>query len=144
MVGAKLRSRLGMEEADMDAGGQQVHTATGKVELLQGGLTKQPVPIILNANTPEELTICEHIAFTDSLGYDLLIGTRASYPSGLSVDRWAEEAVYRADWAGKGVVIGKLPMKLHQEKGTAWATVGKRGKAKKGVAGVALACCLTE
>jgi hypothetical protein len=60
------------------------------------------------------------------------------------VDWWAEEAVYRADRAGKGLVIGKLPMRLHQEKGTAWATVGKREKPKKGVAGVALACCLTE
>jgi hypothetical protein len=57
LVGAKLKVQLGMEEADMDGGGQNVHTATGKVEPLQSGLTKQPVPIILNANTPEELTI---------------------------------------------------------------------------------------
>jgi hypothetical protein len=97
LVGAKLKVQLGMEEADMDGRGQNFHTATGKVEPLKGGLTKQPVPIILNANTLEELTICEHVAFTDSNGYDLLIGTRASYPSGLSVDRWAKEAVYRAD-----------------------------------------------
>jgi hypothetical protein len=40
LVGAKLKEQLGMEEADMDGGGQKVHTATGKVEPLQGGLTK--------------------------------------------------------------------------------------------------------
>jgi hypothetical protein len=83
LVGAKLKAQLRMEEADMDGGGQKVHTATGKVEPLQGGLTKQPVPIILNANTAEELTIYEHVAFTYLNGYDLLIGTRALYPSGL-------------------------------------------------------------
>ncbi|GAQ91734.1 hypothetical protein KFL_008410050 [Klebsormidium nitens] len=122
MVGARLKEQLGLGDADMDAGGQKVHTATGKVESLQGGLTKEPVPIILNANTPEELTICEKVAFTGSTGYDLLIGIRAAYPSGLLVDRWAETAVYRADWQRQGVVVGKLPMKLHQELGAAWTT----------------------
>jgi hypothetical protein len=75
--------------------------------------------------------ICEHAALTDSSGYDLLIGTWASYPSGLSVDRWAEEAVYRADWAGKGLVIDKLQMRLHQEKGTAWEQLASGGSPRR-------------
>jgi hypothetical protein len=113
MVGAKLKAQLGLSEGDMDAGGHRVHTATGKIEMLQGGLTKRPVPIVLNAGTPEELTLYEKLAVTDSKGYDLLVGTKAAYPSGLSVVHWAEQALYRADWNGAGAVVGRLPMRLH-------------------------------
>jgi hypothetical protein len=48
MAGLSLRSQLGLTSADMDAGGHKVHTATGKVESLPGGWTKNPIPIILN------------------------------------------------------------------------------------------------
>jgi hypothetical protein len=128
MAGFSLRSQLGLTSADMDAGGHKVHTATGKVESLLGGPTKNPVPIVLNRGEPSEVTLYECVAFTDSKGYDLLIGTRAAYPCGLSVDRWAERAVYRADWRGKGEVIGHLPMRLHQERQGGWTTVGEKAE----------------
>lgn len=145
MAGASLRAKLGLTEADMDAGGHKVHTATGRIEELPGGLTKEPVPIVLNKGAPSEVTLYERLAFTDSKGYDLLIGTRASYPCGLSVDRWAERAVYRADWRGKGEVVGHLPMKLHQAKQAGWTQVGTRGQRRpQRHAKVALACCLTD
>jgi hypothetical protein len=116
-----------------------VHTATGKVESLPGGLTKNPVPIVLNRGEPLEVTLYERLAFTDSKGNDLLIGTRAAYPCGLSVDRWAERAVYQADWRGKGEVIGHLPMKLHQERQGGWTTVSSKRQRRQGQAAVALA-----
>jgi hypothetical protein len=143
MAGLSLKSQLGLTAADMDAGGHKVHTATGKIESLPGGLTKHPIPIILNKGEPSEVTLYERLAFTDSRGYDLLIGTRASYPCGLSVDRWAERAVYRADWRGKGEIVGHLPMKLRQERQAGW-TVVKKGHRQQSQAGVALACCLTD
>jgi hypothetical protein len=135
MVGAKLKAQFGLSEGDMDAGGHRVHTTTGKIELLQGGLTKRPVPIVLNAGTPEELTLYEKLAVTDSTGYDLLVGTRAAYPSGLSVDRWAEQALYWVDWNGAGAVVGRQPVRLHQT---------RDGKGRGRIAGAALACCLTD
>lgn len=144
MAGLSLRAQLGLTAADMDASGHKVHTATGKIESLPGGLTKNPIPIVLNRGEPSEVTLYERLAFTDSKGYDLLIGTRAAYPCGLSVDRWAERAVYRADWRGKGEVIGHLPMKLHQERQGGWTTVKKKQQGQPGQAGVALACCLTD
>jgi hypothetical protein len=137
MVGAKLKAQLGLSEGDMDAGEHRVHTATGKFEMLQGGLTKRPVPIVLNAGTPEELTLYENLAVTDTTGYDLLVFTRAAYPSGLSVDRWAEQALYRADWSGAGAVVGQLPMHLHQ-------TRDGKAQGRGRTAGAALACCLTD
>jgi hypothetical protein len=94
----------------------RVHTATRKIEMLQGGLTNRPVPIVLNAGTPEELTLYEKLAITDSTGYDLLVGTRAAYPLGLSVDRWAEQALYRVDWNGAGAV---------GRSGAQWGAVGR-------------------
>jgi hypothetical protein len=93
------------------------------------------VSIVLNAGTPEELTLYEKLAVTDSTGYDLLVGTCAAYPSGLSVDRWAEHALYRVDWNGAGIVVGRLPMRLHQT---------RDGKGRGRTAGAALACCLTD
>ncbi|GAQ93292.1 hypothetical protein KFL_014220010, partial [Klebsormidium nitens] len=102
MAGARLKARLGLTEADMDTGGHRVQTAMGKVEVLPGGLTKEPVPIVLNPGTAEELCLLEKLAFTGSTGYDLLIGTRAAYPAGLSVDRWTEEGVYRVNWRTEG------------------------------------------
>jgi hypothetical protein len=92
-AGAKLKARLGLTEADMDAVGHKVQTAMGKVETLRGGLTREVVPVVLNAGTPDEVCLLEPLAFTDSTGYDLLIGTRAAYPCGLSVDRWTEQGV---------------------------------------------------
>ncbi|GAQ91508.1 hypothetical protein KFL_007970030 [Klebsormidium nitens] len=111
MAGARLKARLGLTEADMDVGGHRVQTAMGKVEVLSGGLTKQPVPIVLNPGTQEELCVLEKLAFTESTGYDLLIGTRAAYPSGLSVDRWTEQGVYRVNWQTEGNKdgLGRLP-----------------------------------
>lgn len=144
MAGLSLKSQLGLTTADMDAGGHKVHTATGKVESLPGGLTKNPVSIVLNKGEPFEVTLYERLAFTDSKGYDLLIGTRAAYPCGLSVDRWAERAIYRADWRGKGEVVGHLPMKLHQERQGGWQRVSTKKGREQGQAGVALACCLTD
>lgn len=113
------------------------------MEALPGGLTREPVPIVLNKGEPSEVTLYERLAFTDSKGYDLLIGTRAAYPCGLSVDRWAERAVYRADWRGKGEVVGHLPMRLHQEKASRWVKV-EGGRRQQRQARVALACCLTD
>jgi hypothetical protein len=72
MVGAKLKARLGLLERDMDAGGHRVHTATGKIEMLQRGLPKRPVPLVLIAGTREKLTLYKKLAVTDSTGYDLL------------------------------------------------------------------------
>lgn len=94
---------------------------------------------MLNAGTPEELTLYERLAITDSTGYDLLVGPRAAYPSGLSVDRWQEKAVYRVDWEGAGQRVGALPMQLHQQRKLTGA-----GSAAQGQAGAALACCLTK
>lgn len=105
--------------------------------MLQGGLTKRLVPIVLNAGTPEVLTLYEKLAVTDSTGYDLLVGTRAAYPLGLSVDRWAEQALYRADWNGAGTVAGQLPMRLHQ-------TRDGKAQGRGRIAGAALAFCLTN
>ncbi|GAQ82455.1 hypothetical protein KFL_001110320 [Klebsormidium nitens] len=139
MAGAKLKAQLGLRQKDMDAVGHRVHTATGRIEALQGGLTKRPVPIVLNAGTPEELTLYERLAITDSTGYDLLVGTRAAYPPGLSVDRWQEKAVYRADWEGAGQKLGVLPMRLHRTRAASTARAGQRSQAS-----AALACCLTR
>jgi hypothetical protein len=72
--------------------------------------------VVLNAGTADEVCLLEQLAPTESTGYDLLIGTRAAYSCGLSVDRWAEQGVYRVDWRTGGDQIGKLPMKLHQAK----------------------------
>jgi hypothetical protein len=144
MAGLSLRTQLGLTAVDMDAGGHKVHTATGKVEALPGGLTKNPVPIVFNKGEPSEVTLYERLAFTDSRGYDLLVGTRAAYPCGLSVDRWAERATYRADWRGKGEVVGHLPMKLHQDRQAGWTQVGGRKRRGQSSAGATFACCLTE
>jgi hypothetical protein len=51
---------------------------------------------------------------TDSTGCDLLVGTRAAYSSEVSVDRWAEQTLYRADWDEAGMIVGRLPMWLYQ------------------------------
>jgi hypothetical protein len=144
MAGLSLKAQLGLTAADMDAGGHKVYTATGKVEALPGGLTRNPIPIILNKGEPTEVTLYERLAFTDSKGYDLLLGTRAAYPCGLSVDRWAERATYRANWRGKGEVIGHLPMKLHQARPDGWITLGGKNRRRQNQAGIAFACCLTQ
>jgi hypothetical protein len=142
MAGARLKARLGPTEAEMDAASHKVQTAMGKVETLQGGLTKDAVPVVLNAGTADEVCLLEPLAFTDSIGYDLLIGTRAAYPCGLSVDRWTEQGVYRVDWQSGGERIGKLPMKLHQERPSEWVQVVRWGQRESKQA--ALACCLTN
>jgi hypothetical protein len=144
MAGARLKARLGLGPADMDTSGHKVQTAMGKVETLPGGLTKEPIPIILNAGTADEVCLFERLAFTESSGYDLLIGTRAAYPYGLSVDRWAEKAVYRVDRRTGGEQVGRLPMKIHQEKPGAWVTVVKRGQRAARGAQAPQACCLTS
>jgi hypothetical protein len=83
MAGTSLKSQVGLTAADMDKGGHKVHTATGKVQSLPGGLIKEPVPIILNKGEPLEVTLYERLAFTEFKGYDLLLGIRAAYPCGL-------------------------------------------------------------
>jgi hypothetical protein len=102
MAGLSFRAQLGLTAAGTDADGHKVHTATGKVELLPGGLTRNPIPIVLNKGEPSEVTLYEKLAFTDSRGYDLLIGTRAAYPCGLSVDRWTERLSTEQIGAARG------------------------------------------
>jgi hypothetical protein len=144
MAGTKLKARLGMGPADMDTSAHKVQTAMRKVETLPGGLTKEQFPIILNAGTPDEVCLFDRLAFTESSGYDLLIGTRAAYPCGLSVDRWAEQAVYRVDWRTKGERVGRLPMKIHQDKPESWVKVVWRGRKVTPNTEPAPACCLTS
>jgi hypothetical protein len=64
----------------MDAGGHKVHTATGKVDSLPRGLTKNPIPIILNKGEPSKVTLYERLAFTDSKGYDCSEGQERPTP----------------------------------------------------------------
>lgn len=101
MAGARLAAQLGLP-VDSSGAACKVQTALGKVEPLGKGLTRDPVPIVLNAGTPAEITLYEHLAITESTGYDLLIGTGAAYPIRLSVDRWAERGTYRVDWRSQG------------------------------------------
>jgi hypothetical protein len=134
MAGARLTVRLGLSDADLDSKEHRVQTAMGKVETLRGGLTKEAVPVVLNAGTADEICLFKQLAPTESTGYDLLIGTRAAYPCGLSVDRWTEQGVYRVDWRTVGEQIGKLPMKLHQAKADKWVQV-VRQKGRGGTRG---------
>jgi hypothetical protein len=145
MAGARLTARLGLADTDLDSREHRVQTATGKVETLKGGLTREAVPVVLNAGTADELCLLEQLAPTESTGYDLLTGTRAAYPSGLSVDRWAEKGMYRVDWRTGGEQVGTLSMKLHQAKGEMWVTVVRR-KGKRAARGgqPTPACCLTK
>lgn len=76
------------------------------------------------------------MAVTNAEGYDLLVGTRVAYPPGLSVDRWKEQATYRADWDRGGTQVGVLPMRMRQGK-------CGLGSEQQTVPEVALACCLT-
>ena len=138
MAGARLAVQLGLP---VDTGGAacKVQTALGKVEPLGKGLTREPVPIVLNAGTPAEVTLYEPLAITESTGYDLLIGTRAAYPIGLSIDRWAERGTYRVDWRSRGEHVASIPMRLRQAL-TSPGPGGPPGSARAGTAGVALAC----
>jgi hypothetical protein len=102
MAGARLTARLALTGADLDSKEHKVQTAVGKVETLRGGLTKEAVPVVLNAGTTDEVCLLDQLAPTESMSYDLLIGTRAAYPCGLSVDRWTEQGVYRVGWQAEG------------------------------------------
>lgn len=142
MAGVRLATQLGLP-IDRSGAACKVQTALGKVEPLGKGVTRDPVPIVLNAGTPAELTLYEPLAVTESTGYDLLIGTRAAYPVGLSVDRWAERGTYRVDWRSRGEHVASIPMRLRQAAG-AQAQRGPQSGAPVGTAGVALACSATQ
>ncbi|GAQ92585.1 hypothetical protein KFL_010620020 [Klebsormidium nitens] len=142
MAGARLAPQLGLP---VESNGVlcKVQTALGKVEPLGKGFTRDPVPIVLNAGTPAELTLYEHLAVTESTGYDLLIETRAAYPIGLSIDRWSERGTYRVDWRSRGEHVASIPMRLRQPVGQR-AVRGSENGAPTGTAGVALACSATQ
>ncbi|GAQ83945.1 hypothetical protein KFL_001690230, partial [Klebsormidium nitens] len=142
MAGARLAAQLGLP---VDSGGAscKVQTALGKVEPLGKGLTRDPVPIVLNVGTPAELTLYEPLAVTQSTGYDLLIGTRAAFPIGLSVDRWAERGTYRVDWRSQGEHVASIPMRLRQAVSARTPRGPASGKPVS-TAGVALACSATQ
>jgi hypothetical protein len=117
MVGAKLKEQLGLSEGDMDAGGHRVHTATGKIELLQGGLTKRPVPIVFNAGTPEELTLYGKLAVTDSIGYEPVDRHLRSIPLG----------AVRVSLGGAGALQGGLERGWHSGWASAHASAPNKG-----------------
>lgn len=142
MAGARLAAQLGLP-VDVSGAPCKVQTALGKVEPLGKGLTRDPVPIVLNAGSPAELTLYEPLAVTESTGYDLLIGTRAAYPIGLSIDRWAERGTYRVDWQSRGEHVASIPMRLRQA-AKARTQRGPSSPAPVGTAGVALACSATQ
>ena len=137
MVGSKLAAQLGLP-VDRTGDDCWVQTALGRIEQLGHGFTRSPVPIVLNKGTPAELTLYERLAVTNSTGYDLLIGMRAAYPVGLSVDRWEERATYRVDWQTGGEHVGNLPMKLKQVGGA--GAEGAKEAHRQVTAGVVLAC----
>lgn len=103
MAGTRLTARLGLADTDLDNRGYRVQTATGKVETLKGGLTREAVPVVLNAGTANELCLLEQLAPTESTGYDLLIGTRVAYPSGLLVVTGGRRKEFTASIGGQGV-----------------------------------------
>jgi hypothetical protein len=144
MAGLSLRAQLGLTAADMDSGGHKVHTATGKVETLSGGLTKNPVPIVLNKGGPSEVTLYERLAFTDSKGPRSASGDAGSLPLRALGRQVGGAGNLPSRLARKGEVVGHLPMKLHQKKQSGWTTVGGRKRGGRSPAGASFACCLTE
>jgi hypothetical protein len=68
MAGARLTARLGLTDANLDSKEHKVQTAMGKVETLRDGLTKEKVPIVLNAGTSDEMCLMGQLAPTESTG----------------------------------------------------------------------------
>jgi len=50
---------------------------------------------------------------TNATNYDVLIGQKALFPLGFTIDNWFEHAYYRVDWETDGHHLGYIPLHLH-------------------------------
>jgi hypothetical protein len=74
----------------------QIHTTSGSVEEVLGE-SLDFIALNFNEGTDQELCMPVGCLVTNAISYDVLIGQKALFPPGFTIDNWFKHAYYRVD-----------------------------------------------
>jgi hypothetical protein len=71
------------------------------------------IALNFNEGTDQELCLQVKWLVTNATSYNVLIGQKALFPPGFTIDNWFKHAYYRVDWETNGHHLGYIPLDLH-------------------------------
>jgi hypothetical protein len=96
ILGVQFAKKMGMFNSKLWKSMWQIRTVSGSVE----EVLKESLDLIapsFNEGTNHELWLQVSCLVTNATSYDVLIGQKALFPPGFTIDNWFEHAYYRMD-----------------------------------------------
>jgi len=96
ILGVQFAKKMGMLDSKLRKSMWQICTTSGNVKEVLGESSDL---IALNFNEGTDWELCLHVKclVTNATSYDVLIGQKALFPPGFTIDNWFEHAYYRMD-----------------------------------------------
>ncbi len=112
ILGIQFAKKMGMLDSKLRKSMWQIRTASGSVEEVLGE-SSDFITLNFNEGTNQELCLQVKCLVTNATSYDVLIGQKALFPPGFTIDNWFEHAYYRVDWETHGHHLGYIHLDLH-------------------------------
>jgi hypothetical protein len=108
----QFAKKMGMLDSKLGKSMWQICTTSGSVEEVFGESLNL---ITLNFNEGIDHELCLHVKclVTHATSYDVLIGQKALFPPGFTINNWFEHAYYQVDSETDGHHLGYISLDLH-------------------------------
>jgi hypothetical protein len=96
ILGVQFAKKMGMLDSKLRKSMWQIWTASRSIEEVLGE-SSDLITHNFNEGTDQELCLQVRCLVTNATSYDVLIGQKALFPPGFTIDNWFEHAYYRVD-----------------------------------------------
>jgi hypothetical protein len=93
ILGVQLAKKMGMLDSKLRKSMSQIRTTSGSVEEVLGE-SSDLITLNFNEGTKKKLCLQVRCLVTNATSYDVLIGQKALFPLGFTIDNWFEHAYY--------------------------------------------------
>ncbi len=112
ILGVHFAKKMGMFDSKLWKSMWQIRTSSGSIKEVLGE-SSNFIALTFNEGTYKELCLHVRCLVTNATSYDVLIGQKALFPLGFTIDNWFEHVYYRVDWETNGHHLGYIPLDLH-------------------------------
>jgi hypothetical protein len=96
ILGVQFTKKMGMLVSKLRKSIWQFHIASGSIKEVLG-VNYDFITLDFNEGIDQELCLQVKCLVTNATNYDVLIGQKALFPPGFTIDNWFEHVYYRMD-----------------------------------------------
>ncbi len=96
ILGVQFAKKMGMFDSKLRKSMWQIRTASGSIEEVLRE-SSDLITLKFNEGTDQELCLQVRCLVTNATSYDVLIGQKALFPPGFTINNWFKHAYFRVD-----------------------------------------------